>query len=138
MAEAKPHPANVPGDFYVEDGCCTMCDVPFIEAPKLFGRCEDLEGYVHCYVKRQPQTPAELDRMVSTIRRAEFQCIRYRGADRLLLLRLVETGEAAICDDLPRDLRQRSEQIEVALRQQREPRSSFWGRLSRWWRGGRT
>ena len=45
MSEHKPHPANVPGDFYVEDGCCTMCLVPFTEAPELFGECQDPKGY---------------------------------------------------------------------------------------------
>ena len=33
MEEHTPNPANVPGDFYVQDGCCTMCEVPFAEAP---------------------------------------------------------------------------------------------------------
>jgi hypothetical protein len=37
VAEHKPHAANVAGAFYVEDGCCTMCEVPFAEAPELFG-----------------------------------------------------------------------------------------------------
>ncbi|MEI6526811.1 MAG: hypothetical protein WCP62_12340, partial [Planctomycetota bacterium] len=33
MAE---HPLNADGDFYVEHGCCTSCDVPMQSAPSLF------------------------------------------------------------------------------------------------------
>jgi hypothetical protein len=104
VAELKPHPANVPGEFYVVDGCCTLCEVPFAEAPDLFGTVQDPKGYLHCFVKRQPETPAELDQMVSAIRCAELQCIRYRGSDRLIQLRLVSEGEGGICDGLPADL----------------------------------
>jgi hypothetical protein len=68
VADHIPHSANVPGDFYVEDGCCTMCEVPFAEAPDLFGSVQDPRGYTHCYVKRQPETPDELDQMVSVQR----------------------------------------------------------------------
>jgi hypothetical protein len=77
-----------------------MCEVPFSEAPTLFGTCQDPRGYQHCYVKRQPQTPAELDQMVSAIRCAELQCIRYRGRDKGVLDRLVAVGESACCDRL--------------------------------------
>jgi hypothetical protein len=132
----KPHPANVPGDFYVEDGCCTMCEVPFIEAPELFGAYDRPDRYMHCYVKRQPQTAHELDHMCSAIQCAELKCIRYRGTDRLLQQRLVEAGDGDICDGLPPDLQQRSEQIQSAWRHRTRP--SPWARLARWWRGDRT
>jgi hypothetical protein len=45
MADHQPHPANVPGDFYVEDGCCTMCEVPFAEAPTYLDR--KMQSSVH-------------------------------------------------------------------------------------------
>jgi hypothetical protein len=106
--EHTPHPANVPGDFYVVDSCCTMCEVPFLEAPALFGAVKNPQGYEHCYVKRQPASPAELDQMVNAIRCAELQCIRYRGADRLIQLSLVEYGEGVVCDLLPADLQARA------------------------------
>jgi hypothetical protein len=82
--------------------------------------------------------PSELDRMVSAIQCAELNCIRYRGSDRLIQLRLVETGEGEICDSLPPDVQQRSEQVLEAQRRQRAASSSVGSRLSRWWRGGRT
>lgn len=107
MPERKPHPANVPGDFYVEDGCCTMCLVPFAEAPELFGECQDPKGYPHCFVKRQPETELEVKRMLSAIRCAELMCIRYRGNDRRIQLDLVESESGVVCDSLPTDLQKR-------------------------------
>lgn len=118
MAEHTPHPSNALGDFYVEDGCCTMCEVPLVEAPDLFGVFEDLSGHSHCFVKRQPETPAELDQMVSAVRCADLQCIRYRGSDRLIQLRLVEDGEGVVCDGLPADLQAEADRRE-AERQRR-------------------
>ena len=113
MPEHNPHPANVTGDFYVEDGCCTMCLVPFSEAPELFGECQDAKGYPHCFVKRQPETPEELKKMLSTIRCAELMCIRYRGNDRRIQLELVEAETGVVCDNLPPDLRKRVDEQEA-------------------------
>lgn len=118
MAQHIPHPANVPGDFYVEAGCCTMCMVPFTEAPNHFGTVQDPQGYPHCYIKRQPESPAELDQMASAIRCAELQCIRYRGSDRAIQLRLIGDGEGVICDGLPPDLQMEADRSE-AERQRR-------------------
>jgi hypothetical protein len=113
MSEHKPHFANVPGDFYVEDGCCTMCLVPFSEAPELFGECQDPKGYPHCFVKRQPETPTELTKMLRTIQCAELMCIRYRGTDRRIQLGLIETETGVVCDNLPPDLQQRVDEQEA-------------------------
>ena len=76
----KPFRENVPGDFYVEENCCTMCEAPFAEAPGMFGVADDPAGYTHCYIKRQPVTPVEMDQMIMAIRIAELGCIRYRGS----------------------------------------------------------
>jgi hypothetical protein len=84
-------------------------EVPFLDAPNLFGIFLDPKGSQHCYVKRQPVSPAELDEMVNVIRCAEFQCIRYRGAEHLIQLRLVEADEGMVCDILPSDLRSEAE-----------------------------
>jgi len=96
----KPHPSNVPGDYYVEDGCCTMCMLPFNEAPELIGEAKDPRGYSHCFVKRQPQNEHERAQMVSAIQVAELRCIRYRGNDSRVISRLKEVGEAEACDVL--------------------------------------
>lgn len=97
--DVKPHPLNVIRDFYVEDGCCTACDVPQTEAPDLFGMTRD--PYYHCYVKRQPQSESEHDQMLSAIACAELQCIHYRGNDSAIISRLSVMDEMEICDTTP-------------------------------------
>jgi hypothetical protein len=93
----RAHPNNVPGPFYVVDGCCTACGVPFAEAPGLFA----YDGAYHCYVKRQPGTKDELNGMLRAAWASEVQCIRYRGKDPEVLRRLAELGEAHLCDVAP-------------------------------------
>jgi hypothetical protein len=124
MAEARPHPANVPGDFYVEDGCCMTCEVPLRWAPDLFAWCFDSEGSPHCFVKKQPETSDEEDRMFEAVRHAEAGCIRYCGRNRAIQQRLVEAGEGPICVDLSPELQQRSDEV-LATRKPQGHR--FWG-----------
>lgn len=97
--DVKPHPLNVIGDFYVEDGCCTACDLPQSEAPELFGMTSD-PNY-HCYVKRQPQSKPEHDQMLSAIACADLHCIHYRGNDPAIISRLSAMDEMDICDTNP-------------------------------------
>jgi hypothetical protein len=93
---------NVAGDFYVEDGCCTLCGVPAVTAPELFGGF-DADGSVpedveQCWVKPQPGSGAELDMMIETMARQELSCIRYRGADPNIVVRLRDIGEGTQVD----------------------------------------
>jgi hypothetical protein len=97
--KSKPHLLNVPGDFYVEDGCCTACDVPRTEAPGLFGMIS--KPLHHCYVKRQPQTAKEHDQILSAIRFAEMECIHYCGTDQAIISRLSAMGQLHVCDTTP-------------------------------------
>ncbi len=101
MSEHVPHPANVPGDFYVEDGCCISCMVPHTVAPDLMGMTED-KG--HCYVCKQPATPQEFDRMLEAFEVQEVDCIRYKGADRAIQIRLIKASSGDQCDKLASDL----------------------------------
>jgi hypothetical protein len=96
-----PHAANVPGDFYVEDGCCVACDMPRTLAPQLFGMT--VAPNFHCYVKQQPETETQLEQMYEAIECADLECIRYRGTDRLIQLRLIRDGQQYICDNLNAD-----------------------------------
>lgn len=99
MATHTPHPLNSPGDFYVQDGCCMSCNMPFTVAPDLFGSADgELDG--HCFVRKQPQDEAELSRMIRAIEVSDTGCTRYRGTDRLVQIRLVAAGERAQCDFL--------------------------------------
>jgi hypothetical protein len=127
----KPHPANVPGDFYVEDGCCTMCTLPFAEAPDLIGEARDPSGeYFHCFVKRQPQSQLETEQMLSAIAVAELKCFRYRGIDRQIMSRLVETDEGDVCDNLPEDLAKLAREREAEWRRVRT--KPHWKALLGW------
>lgn len=88
-APPKPHALNVVGDFYVEDGCCTICGVPEVEAPELFGPEPPWgQGTDHCYVRKQPSNADELTKMLRTIECAELACIRYRGRDEAIVNQL--------------------------------------------------
>lgn len=94
MDEPKPHPDNVPGDFYVEYDCCLTCEVPFQIAPELFSYAEP--PAMHCYVSRQPATEDEFRRMVRVMAEADLMCIRYRGADKDRVAALLSSEEAEL------------------------------------------
>lgn len=92
----RPHTAsgcvyskNAPGDFYVEDGCCTLCGVPWDMAPDHF-EVDDQQ----CYVKRQPTNEGEVHKMISVMEVSEFDCIRYKGRDR----QIIDTIRAKVGD----------------------------------------
>ncbi len=87
------HPDNAPGDFYVEYDCCTSCEVPRTVAPDLFA----YDAAEHCYVRRQPTSPEDTDRMIQVTAEQELECIRYRGSDPAILGRV----EAQFCDETP-------------------------------------
>ena len=82
----RPHPKNAPGDFYVRFDCCLTCEVPTTFAPDLFAYGEEPTG--GCFVKRQPESEAELTRMVDVFANQELDCIRYRGRDTGIIDRL--------------------------------------------------
>lgn len=71
MLDADPR--NVPGDFYVEKDCCTLCGVPWHIAPELFSY--DDNG---CWVARQPVTEDERRKMLRVIDTQELGCVRSR------------------------------------------------------------
>lgn len=72
-----PHPLNVPGSFYVENGCCLACGVWEDVAPDLLAWSPD--EFPHCYVARQPETDAEFERMKLAMDVADLDCIRVRN-----------------------------------------------------------
>ena len=98
---ATPH--SVPGDFYVQDNCCTMCGVPEAEAPDLFGGFGPNDEVLaeQCFVKKQPETQAEYKRMLSVIACADLSCIRYAGTEPKLIELLIQLDEAYQIDHLP-------------------------------------
>lgn len=86
-----PHPANVPGPFYVEDGCCLACGVWEAEAPGLLAWLPAAD-IPHCYVARQPETEAEFGQMMSAMHFGEVDCIRVRNCKPDWAKRLREAG----------------------------------------------
>lgn len=102
MQPLKPHPSNVPGDYYVQDSCCTMCNVPFVVAPELFGEINDERGFLHCFVKRQPTSDSEHALMVEAIASAELSCIRYSGRDSEIQKQLIKVAPSEIDNVLPK------------------------------------
>jgi hypothetical protein len=91
------HPKNAAGPFYVLNGCCTACGVPSALAPDLF----EFDSTDHCYVRRQPNSNAEMEKALRVLRGQELGCVRYRGTDGAILRRLAEAGEAQQCDHPP-------------------------------------
>lgn len=99
-------PKSVPGEFYVEDGCCTLYGIPQHIAPNLFSIIENSTD--HCYVTRQLENERELAQMLDTIAGVELQCIRYAGTDRAIQARIATSSAAgAVCDNLLPELAQR-------------------------------
>jgi hypothetical protein len=99
MQRRNPHAKNVPGDFYVENECCTSCGIPFDEAPGHF----QYDEVGNCFVRRQPATPDEVRRMINAVHASEMKCIRYAGTEPDTLQRLVAVGETNRCDALPEE-----------------------------------
>ena len=69
-----PHPSSVPGDFYVINECCLACGAPQSIAPNLIGTESPSH---HCFWKKQPETPAEVDQAIKIILTQELDCHRY-------------------------------------------------------------
>jgi hypothetical protein len=90
-----PHPLNVPGPFYVENDLCITCGVPEAEAPTLIAMYVDPSGTnqnSHCYFKKQPETPDELELAISAVNLGCCGAYRYGGDDPEVIRRLLEAG----------------------------------------------
>ena len=81
-----PFVKNAPGDFFVEDGMCMTCGMPEAEAPDLVAGT--LEG--HCYFKKQPTTPEELERAIGAMVVSCCGAVRYAGNDPAVISRIDE------------------------------------------------
>jgi hypothetical protein len=92
-------PENAPGDFYVQAGLCTQCCLPHGEAPELLNHPK--ECFKECYFRRQPQTPAEVERAINAIGVSEMCALRYGGEDPTIIGKLRARNLAAQCDQTP-------------------------------------
>src|SRR4051812_2995152 len=95
MSERKSYLLNVEGPFYVEDGCCLICDLPRTLAPDMF-KYDNAKR--HYYIYKQRETEDQLRRMVEAVACSEVARIRYRGRDKNVLRLLKKAGCANECD----------------------------------------
>ena len=93
------HPKNAPGPFYVEDDSCIQCEAPSVAAPDLIGTDDQRWGY-HCYFRRQPETPEEVDRAVEACVFSCVRAVRYAGDDPAILEKFREYKSENSCDAL--------------------------------------
>ena len=123
MAEQPipPYPKNAPGDFYVQNGYCLKCEAPYYEAPDLMAH-DDEGDNPHCYFKRQPETPEEVERAVMACHVSCVRAVRYAGKNPKILKRFLELGRVDACDlfspeqgkALPLTLREKLERLRRA------------------------
>jgi hypothetical protein len=93
------YPEGEQGDFYSIHGACIACGAPEAEAPDLIAHSE--KEYGHCYFKKQPKTPDELDRAINALAVSCIAGIRYGGKDEKILRRLYQMGFEKECDHKP-------------------------------------
>ena len=84
MDRHPAYPLNAPGDFYVEAGMCIACEAPEHEAPELMAHDETN----HCFFRRQPTTPIELEHAIQAVCVSCCEAVRYGGSDPAILSRL--------------------------------------------------
>ncbi len=89
----KKYPRNAPGPFYVANGECITCMAPEHEAPDLMGFDEEA---MHCYFKKQPSTPEELERATRAVWVSCCGAVQYSGDDPGVHRRLVELAEEGL------------------------------------------
>ena len=94
----KAHPHNAPGPFYVVEDSCITCEAPESEAPDLMSHdAPDYPHNSHCYFKKQPETPAELDRAIMAVRVSCCGAVRYAGNNPNVLVRLAGSPSSPEC-----------------------------------------
>ena len=92
------YPLNAAGNFYVADGMCIACTAPEHEAPDLMTNSRAFDGGYHCYFRRQPETPKELEQAIRAVAVGCCGAVRYGGTDQAILNSLAELGSSADCD----------------------------------------
>jgi hypothetical protein len=85
------------------------CTAPENEAPDLIGFDAAAVGGYHCYFKRQPQEPEELDRAIKAVWAGCCAAVRYSGTDPAIIRKLSDLGVADTCDMRPNCLPENNE-----------------------------
>jgi hypothetical protein len=98
-----PYPLNAPGPFYSENDGCITCGAPHAAAPELMAWYLDPSGtnrLTHCFFKRQPVTPEEVEAALQAMHASCVENLRYGGDDPAILDRLCRMGYIHLCDAL--------------------------------------
>jgi len=104
--DRQPYHLNAAGLFYSVKDCCIICLAPQSEAPELIGLYEDPSGtnrLSHCFFKKQPETPNEVDNAIRAMWVSCVENLRYAGDDPAILERLCEMGLRDLCDAFDKD-----------------------------------
>ncbi len=107
MSERKyeAEPENAPGDFYVRRDQCVICMLPVETAPGIFGFHDaslstGSHGGSHCFVARQPSTPAEVALTIEAVTGSCCQAVRYAGTNADIIACLRAGDSAGACDSI--------------------------------------
>src|SRR5262245_64370856 len=101
-----PRPKSSRGDFYVVKDECLACGMPHVVAPDLIGWVDQQPP--HCYWKKQPETPGELERAIEVLESQDLECLRYAGTNPAILDRV----SPEYCDH-PREVESVSQPADV-------------------------
>src|SRR5580765_2788781 len=87
------HPLNAEGPFYVSHGECISCGSPHVVAPELMAWEMNAKGHVtHCYFRKQPETPQEIEQAILAMRASCCGALRYGGSDPEIIQKLEDAG----------------------------------------------
>ena len=96
----KAYSENAPGDFYVECDLCITCRNPEHAAPTLIGFSEADSGISdHCFFKKQPETPMEIELAIKAVGANCCGSYRYGGSNTEIKARLREQGDLDSIDN---------------------------------------
>lgn len=88
----QPYPKNAPGPFFVINQECIICGAPHAVARDLMGWEDDETGHCHCYFKKQPETPTEIEQAINAIKASCCGAVVYSGDDAFVLRELRRSG----------------------------------------------
>lgn len=74
----RRHRLNSPGPFFVADSECMACGAPEAQAPDLMAHDDNSD---HCYFRKQPTSPDEIDRACLAVLVSCCGAVRYGGDD---------------------------------------------------------
>jgi hypothetical protein len=81
--------------------------MPSTVAPGLFSYAKN----GHCYVSKQPSNGKEVAQMMQAFEVQDIGCIRYKGSNRVIKIKLIAMGEGDQCDQLEGDLQALNQEV---------------------------